>query len=1144
LHSILHSNRAFAYIKLKKFAEAETDCSAALAIKAGFTKAQYRRAMARFELGKYEEALKDVDTVVKELPDPKSKAEAADLKKRIEEKLKKDSPKAVAKPDDGFKRMQIVEASDSDEEPAQRTKPASPKKAAEPAKPASPKSEFLPEIQVECTSKGIEKGKDQGNAAFGKGSAEEATKWFSKCLWLIEENRVKGVTSDLQSILHSNRALAYIKLKRCEQAETDCSAALTLNAGNTKATYRRAIARFELGNYTVAMEDIDKVLKGLPDPKANPEAVELKRKIQEQLALAAPKDGGKWQKLQVVEDDDESDDDMLPDVEVESSAQGIIAAKDRANKMYLEGNTEHAVKIFSKCLWLIDTRRAADVPGELHSILHSNRALANMQLKNWQDVEADCGKALALNSKNTKAKYRRALAYFELGRVEDSLREVDQVLKEVVDAKSSKEATELKARIDKHLAANKAPVQVASAPKVTTPPPQLSEGFKKVTIVESNESDDDVAGEEFPDIKVELSQQGIENAKDHANRLFAQGSFDESVRWFSKCLYLLDSKRVKGITGQLHSVLHSNRAFAHIKLKDWKKAETDCSQALSLNSGNMKAQYRRAVANLELGKAEAASKDVEKVIASLAEPGQNPEAFELKRKIDTKLSASKPAPSPKLTPLEAGRKYLEESKTKPDVITLKSGLQYKVLTKGAGKFHPHLGAPCECHYAGTLIDGTEFDSSYKRGQPTTFAPNQVIKGWTEAMQLMVEGDKWEMYIPMELAYGAGGRPPTIPGGAALVFQMEILRIKGDKVKKREEVKEEAPAPAEKSAPSKPARKPPQPEVFPELRIEFTRSGVEKAREQANALFSKGSIEEAARWFTKCLWLIESGQVQMLSASDVDGDKEWSDAQRTALHSNRAFAYIKLGRWEEAESDCSSSLSLSPGAVKALYRRAMARVELERFEAALEDIDAALKQQPDSADLLALRDRTRERLKPKTKTATAPARLEESSSSPSSSPVASPSSRKSPTGLGPAARAATSVRAAPAPKVPEQSPKNSVELLRNFHSMKKFPEILARYVHERVPPSLVQSIFSRTPAEPDDLATLIVAIKSNMDSQDVDCGPAVVGDYLKGLLKTNSADIQFGMLTDSEKDVVRELLAALPADAATKSMQASFKKILH
>ncbi|CAB9499166.1 FKBP-type 22 kDa peptidyl-prolyl cis-trans isomerase [Seminavis robusta] len=130
---------------------------------------------------------------------------------------------------------------------------------------------------------------------------------------------------------------------------------------------------------------------------------------------------------------------------------------------------------------------------------------------------------------------------------------------------------------------------------------------------------------------------------------------------------------------------------------------------------------------------------------------------------------------------EEGLEFLEKNKDAEGVITLESGLQYKVLRKGEGVYHPTVGAPCSCHYEGTLIDGTKFDSSYDRGSPTTFAPNQVIKGWTEAMQLMVEGDKWQMFIPSELGYGDNGSPPKIPGGSVLIFTMEILEIQGDKV---------------------------------------------------------------------------------------------------------------------------------------------------------------------------------------------------------------------------------------------------------------------------------------------------------------------------------------------------------------------------
>jgi len=128
----------------------------------------------------------------------------------------------------------------------------------------------------------------------------------------------------------------------------------------------------------------------------------------------------------------------------------------------------------------------------------------------------------------------------------------------------------------------------------------------------------------------------------------------------------------------------------------------------------------------------------------------------------------------------AGDAYLKTNKDAEGVVTLPSGLQYKVLEEGPGLEHPTVDSPCECHYAGRLLDGSEFDSSYKRGAPSTFAPNQVIKGWTEAMQLMVVGDKWEMTIPWQLAYGASGKPPKIPAKACLIFIMEIVKIKGDK----------------------------------------------------------------------------------------------------------------------------------------------------------------------------------------------------------------------------------------------------------------------------------------------------------------------------------------------------------------------------
>jgi FKBP-type peptidyl-prolyl cis-trans isomerase FklB len=120
-----------------------------------------------------------------------------------------------------------------------------------------------------------------------------------------------------------------------------------------------------------------------------------------------------------------------------------------------------------------------------------------------------------------------------------------------------------------------------------------------------------------------------------------------------------------------------------------------------------------------------------------------------------------------------GEAYLTENKTKPGVVTLPSGLQYKVLAEGGGD-SPKSTDTVSVKYRGTLIDGTEFDSTAKRGdQPATFGVTGVIKGWTEALQLMKPGAKWQLFIPSDLAYGDNGRP-NIPPGATLLFDIELL----------------------------------------------------------------------------------------------------------------------------------------------------------------------------------------------------------------------------------------------------------------------------------------------------------------------------------------------------------------------------------
>lgn len=119
--------------------------------------------------------------------------------------------------------------------------------------------------------------------------------------------------------------------------------------------------------------------------------------------------------------------------------------------------------------------------------------------------------------------------------------------------------------------------------------------------------------------------------------------------------------------------------------------------------------------------------------------------------------------------------FLATNKAKPEVTTTETGLQYKVITAGTGEM-PKADDKVTVHYRGTLIDGTEFDSSYKRNQPATFPVKGVIAGWTEALQLMKKGAKWQLVIPAKLGYGANGAPPNIPGNATLIFEVELLDI--------------------------------------------------------------------------------------------------------------------------------------------------------------------------------------------------------------------------------------------------------------------------------------------------------------------------------------------------------------------------------
>ena len=152
-------------------------------------------------------------------------------------------------------------------------------------------------------------------------------------------------------------------------------------------------------------------------------------------------------------------------------------------------------------------------------------------------------------------------------------------------------------------------------------------------------------------------------------------------------------------------------------------------------------------------------------VASTMQAFQAKKMAEMKQKSDVALAENE----------SAGTAFLAENKARNGVTTLDSGLQYEVLTAGEGA-SPSKEDKVTVHYHGTLIDGTVFDSSVERGSPATFGVGQVIKGWTEALQLMKAGDKWKLFIPSDLAYGPRGAGGKIGPNAALIFEVELLSI--------------------------------------------------------------------------------------------------------------------------------------------------------------------------------------------------------------------------------------------------------------------------------------------------------------------------------------------------------------------------------
>jgi FKBP-type peptidyl-prolyl cis-trans isomerase FklB len=156
---------------------------------------------------------------------------------------------------------------------------------------------------------------------------------------------------------------------------------------------------------------------------------------------------------------------------------------------------------------------------------------------------------------------------------------------------------------------------------------------------------------------------------------------------------------------------------------------------------------------------------------------------------DVRKEQAEKAKEAAVTNKKEGDDFLAANKSKEGVVTLPSGLQYKILTPGTGP-KPAATDTVVCNYRGTLIDGKEFDSSYKRGQPNTFGVNQVIKGWTEALQLMPVGSKWQLVIPASLAYGERGAGSEIGPDATLIFEVELLSIQEKNADKNKDEKKD------------------------------------------------------------------------------------------------------------------------------------------------------------------------------------------------------------------------------------------------------------------------------------------------------------------------------------------------------------------
>jgi FKBP-type peptidyl-prolyl cis-trans isomerase FklB len=262
-----------------------------------------------------------------------------------------------------------------------------------------------------------------------------------------------------------------------------------------------------------------------------------------------------------------------------------------------------------------------------------------------------------------------------------------------------------------------------------------------------------------------MASELAEAANKQANELFLAGKVKEAIDGYSKAIGI-DSRTAK---------YFGNRSNAYLQVEKFQKAANDADKAVELDPTVPKYVYRAAAAYFALGNLDHAFERATQLLRLDPTNADGSKMLEeIRKAIDLRAAdASSPAAA-KL----AGERHLKDVDNQPGIYRLPSGLRFKILRKSTTQSarSPTLKDPCIVHYHGTLPSGEVFDSSCDRGEPATFAPCDVISGWTEALQYMCEGEKWEVHLPYNLAYGARGSPPDIPPFAALIFTIELIEV--------------------------------------------------------------------------------------------------------------------------------------------------------------------------------------------------------------------------------------------------------------------------------------------------------------------------------------------------------------------------------